>query len=86
MDETKVIEVKRDILAGNDLAADRFRMRRKEEGTFLLHTDIHIESLMATEDALYATSSVTPGKIYTIGYDSWAARNRTIKETYQRYI
>ena len=36
MDETKVIEVKRDILAGNDRAADRFRMQRKEEGTFLL--------------------------------------------------
>ena len=52
-----------------------------EEGTFLLHTDIHIESLMATEDALYATSSVTPGKIYTIGYDSWAARKATGKPT-----
>ena len=50
-----------------------------EEGTFLLGTDIHIESMMATEDALYATSSVTPGKIYTIGYDSWATANATGK-------
>ncbi len=36
MDESRVIEVKRDILAGNDRQADQFRMMRKEEGTFLL--------------------------------------------------
>ena len=42
-----------------------------EEGTFLLYTDIHIESLMATEDALYATSSTTPGKILVINHNSW---------------
>ena len=36
MDESRVIEVKRDILAGNDRSAEKFRMARKEEGTFLL--------------------------------------------------
>lgn len=36
MDESRVIEVKRDILAGNDRSAEKFRMTRKEEGTFLL--------------------------------------------------
>ena len=42
-----------------------------EEGTFLLYTDIYIESLMATEETLYATSSSLPGKIVVINYDSW---------------
>lgn len=42
-----------------------------EEGTMLLYTDIHIESLMVTEDHLYATSSTLPGKILIINYDSW---------------
>ena len=36
MDESRVIGVKRDILAGNDRSAEKFRMLRKEEGTFLL--------------------------------------------------
>ena len=42
-----------------------------EEGTFLKYTDIYIESLLATEDCLYATSSTIPGKIMVINYDSW---------------
>ena len=42
-----------------------------EEGTLLYYTDIHIESMMATEDTLYATSSTLPGKIIVINYDSW---------------
>ena len=36
MDESRIIEVKRDILAGNDRSADRFRTQRKAEGTFLM--------------------------------------------------
>ena len=42
-----------------------------EEDTFLLYTDIYIESMLATEDRLYATSSTIPGKILYIPYDSW---------------
>ena len=42
-----------------------------EEGSFLLYTGIYIESMMATEDTLYATSSTLPGKILTINRDSW---------------
>ena len=38
MDESRVIEVKRSILDTNDRTADRFRLERKREGTFL--TDI----------------------------------------------
>ncbi|ACV22730.1 Hydrogenase isoenzymes nickel incorporation protein hypB [Slackia heliotrinireducens] len=36
MDENKIIEVKRNILAANDQAADVFRAKRKEEGTFVV--------------------------------------------------
>lgn len=42
-----------------------------EDGSFIEYTDIYIESLMATEDRLYATSSTLPGKILVINYDSW---------------
>ena len=38
MDETRVIEVKREILANNDAAADAFRAALKAEGT--LFTDV----------------------------------------------
>lgn len=38
MDATRVIEVKRDILADNDAAADAFRAKLKNEGTFF--TDV----------------------------------------------
>ena len=36
MEESRVIEVKRDILERNDRTADRFREARRAEGTFLL--------------------------------------------------
>lgn len=36
MDETRVIEVKKNILAANDDAADAFRSKRAEEGTFFV--------------------------------------------------
>ena len=52
-----------------------------EEGSFLLYTDIHIESLMATEEKLYATSSTIPGKIMTINYDSWETGASSGKRT-----
>ncbi len=42
-----------------------------EEGSFLHYTDIYIESMLVTEDHLYATSSTLPGKILDINYDSW---------------
>lgn len=43
-----------------------------KDNTILLYTNIYIESLLATEDHLYATSSSLPGKIVNINYDSWA--------------
>lgn len=36
MNESRTIEVKRNILASNDAAADKFREERKEEGTFFI--------------------------------------------------
>lgn len=42
-----------------------------DEGTVLYYKDIHIEALMPTEDALFATSSTAPGKIIQVNYDSW---------------
>ena len=36
MDDSRIIEVKRDIFDRNDRTADRFRRERQEEGTFLL--------------------------------------------------
>ena len=52
-----------------------------EEGSFLEYTDIYVESLMATEDKLYATSSTIPGKIMVINYDSWGTGVSTEKPT-----
>lgn len=36
MDEIRTVEIKQDILANNSHAADVFRARRKEEGTFMM--------------------------------------------------
>ena len=36
MDQTRVIEVKKNILAANDEAADAFRAARAQEGTFFV--------------------------------------------------
>lgn len=52
-----------------------------EEGSFLKYTDIHIESLMATEDTLYATSSTAPGKIIVLNYDAWETGVSSGKQT-----
>lgn len=42
------------------------------DGTVLRYTGISIESFLVTDDALLATSSVTPGVVYQINWDSWA--------------
>lgn len=44
-----------------------------ETGTILYYSDIYIESLLATNEKLYATSSSTPGKLYEVEYDSWVS-------------
>lgn len=41
------------------------------EGTILYHKDIYIESLLATDERLYATSSSLPGRVLEIRFDSW---------------
>lgn len=52
--------------ANNDLIV--FNLRDK---TILYYTGTDIESFLATEDTLYATSSSLPGKIISLPYDSW---------------
>lgn len=41
------------------------------EGTILYHTGIYIESMLSTEENLYATSSNLPGTVSLIQYNSW---------------
>ena len=41
------------------------------DGTLLYNEGISIESFLATEDTLYATSSTLPGKVLKINWDSW---------------
>jgi len=59
------------IPTGNSSVNNALIVYDTEEGTFLYYTDIYIESMLATEDALYATSSSVPGKIFIINFDSW---------------
>jgi hypothetical protein len=42
-----------------------------DEKTILYYEDLNIESFLATDDALYATSSTIPGKVLVLKYDSW---------------
>jgi len=42
-----------------------------QDNTFLYFDNISIESFLATDDELYATSSTLPGKVLTIKWDSW---------------
>lgn len=56
---------------GNSTANNCLLVYNIEDGSFLVYTDVHYESLMVTEDKLYATSSTEPGKIIVVNYDSW---------------
>ena len=42
-----------------------------EEGTFLYYDDMNIESMVTTDEEIYATSSTIPGKVLLLNYDSW---------------
>lgn len=48
-----------------------------EEDTMLFYPNMHVESFLSTEDKLYATSSVEPGRIFVINYDSWLTKHAT---------
>ena len=41
------------------------------DGTILRYTGIYIESFLATEDFLLATSSTLPGQVMKLNWDSW---------------
>ena len=49
--------------------------------TILYYTDTNIESFLATDEALYATSSTAPGKVVLLPYDSWASGSAVGKPT-----
>lgn len=49
----------------------------KDEQSILLYTDVHIESLVAAGDVLYATSSVLPGQLLILKYNSWIEGDTT---------
>jgi hypothetical protein len=51
------------------------------DGTFLYYDDLSIESMLATPEAVYATSSSMPGKVIILGYDSWVSKSTTGSET-----
>lgn len=42
------------------------------DGTWLVRDDVSVEAFLPTEDALYFTSSQTPGRIWRWHEDSWA--------------
>lgn len=42
-----------------------------KDNTILYYEDIEIESMLATPEAIYATSSSLPGKVLDLKYDSW---------------
>lgn len=41
------------------------------DGTILYYEDLNIESMLATPETIYATSSSLPGRALSLGYDSW---------------
>lgn len=41
------------------------------DGTWLLRDDLHVEAWLPTDDALYFTSSTTPGRMWAYVVDSW---------------
>lgn len=56
---------------GNSEVNNTLVVFNTEDGSFLVYTDIYIESLMPAGDVLYATTSNTPGKVFEINYNSW---------------
>lgn len=46
-----------------------------EDNTLLYYDDMSIESMMATPDSIFATSSTVPGQVLDLKYDSWIFGN-----------
>jgi hypothetical protein len=49
--------------------------------TWLLRTDVSVEAFLPTDDALYFTSSTTPGKIWTWNENAWETGYATESDT-----
>lgn len=67
---------------GNSAVNNELIVFNLADGTILRYTGIYIESFLATEDVLYATSSVIPGKILKVNWDSWETGNATTNATF----
>jgi len=52
-----------------------------DDNTILYYSDTYIESLMPTDNELFATSSTMPGKILMVRYDSWTQGEANGKAT-----
>ena len=56
---------------GNSEVNNAMIVYNTEDGSFLIYTDIFIESMMPSFDTLYVTSSSLPGKVMVMNYNSW---------------
>ena len=56
---------------GNSTVNNAMLVYNFHDGTVLYYTDIYIESLLKTNEKLYATSSSLPGVLLEVKYDSW---------------
>ena len=52
-----------------------------DDNTWLLRTDISVESFLAAEDNLYFTSTATPGQIWLWAENSWETEEATTGDT-----
>lgn len=56
---------------GNNTANNALLVFNTKDGTVLYYDSVSIESFLATDEILYATSSTLPGKVLKINWDSW---------------
>lgn len=57
---------------GNSTVNNALVVYNRVDGTWLTTQGISIESFLATEEGLYATSATLPGKMLVVNTDSWA--------------
>ena len=62
---------------GNATANNAVLIYSTEDNTWLLRTDVYVESFLPTEDKLYFTSSTTPGRIWLWSENEWETQQAT---------
>jgi hypothetical protein len=56
---------------GNSTVNNALIVLNLHDSTILYYEDVNAESMLATPEAIYATSSSAPGKVILMHYDSW---------------